>query len=216
MLKRKHFIYNPYFVFPLVFWVVGGSIALATQSRTELFANVNARHTPVLDTFMYYSTFMGQAEVIVPVLLGLMALPRFRNVLYFSTAALCNIAPLLVQQALKSYFNEPRPLKFYNMADWIHHSPDWPTLYERSFPSGHSAGAFSFFCFLSLILPARYRALGLVFFSLALLVCYSRMYLAAHFFADTYSGSIIGATTTLAMFALMNYYKGHLFKGKLT
>jgi len=87
---------------------------------------------------------------------------------------------------------------------------------ERICVMGHSTGAFSFFCFLSLILTARYKAFGLLFFLLALSVCYSRMYLAAHFFDDVYAGSILGTTLTMLMFSIMNQYKSKFFKKNLT
>jgi undecaprenyl-diphosphatase len=61
------------------------------------------------------------------------------------------------------------------------------------------------------MLPARYRPLGLLFFMLALLVCYSRIYLAAHFFGDTYAGSLIGGFLTLLIFNVLNHYKSTLF-----
>jgi membrane-associated phospholipid phosphatase len=89
----------------------------------------------------------------------------------------------------------------------MHYRPEWPVLLERSFPSGHSEGAFSFLCFLSLLLPYRYNKLGILFFLLALTVCYSRIYLAAHFFEDVYAGSIIGTVATTLIFSFMVRYK---------
>ena len=155
---------------------------------------------------------MGQAEVVIPVLLLLMLIPRFRNWWYFATAALCNLIPFFIQQALKTIFDRPRPRLLYYDRTWMHYLPEWPVYLSRSFPSGHSAGAFSLFCFLSLLLPQRHRVFGLLFFMLALLVCYSRIYLAAHFFADVYAGSIVGAVFTTFVFAIMNKYKGVFYK----
>jgi membrane-associated phospholipid phosphatase len=42
------------------------------------------------------------------------------------------------------------------------------------------------------------------------MVGYSRMYVAAHFFADVYVGSILGVSFTLLVIALMRRYE-HLF-----
>jgi len=145
------------------------------------------------------------------VLLGLLLLRRFRNWWYFFTALLCNIIPFFIQQALKTLCDSPRPFKYFHYGTWIHHLYKWPYLTDRSFPSGHSAGAFSLFCFLAFLLPARYRAAGFFFFLLALSVCYSRLYLAAHFFADVYAGSIIGTVITTLMFFVMNKYKDAFF-----
>jgi membrane-associated phospholipid phosphatase len=72
-------------------------------------------------------------------------------------------------------------------------------LLRHSFPSGHTCAAFSLFTFLSLLASARYQPLGLLFFILAALVGYTRMYLAAHFFADVYAGSILGTIGTILL-----------------
>ena len=186
-------------------------------SKKELFMAVNGSNGPFLDKIMYPVTHLGQPEVIIPTLLLIIAIPRFRNWWYILTAIVCNITPLLTQQIMKQIFYHPRPLKYYQHADWIHFiKSDWPELTgNNSFPSGHSQGAFSFFCFLTLLLPSKYRMAGSVFFLLALSVCYSRLYLAAHFFEDVYTGSIIGVITTTVLFSIMSQYKTKLGGEKL-
>ena len=169
----------------------------------SLYHAINTSYNGALDEVMYYRTWLGQGSVIVPALALIMLIPAFRNLWYFFTALLCNIIPFFLEQILKSVFNAPRPhLLFYDRL-WMHYLPKWPYLLERSFPSGHSEGAFSFFCFLSLLLPPRYSKMGFLFFVLALAVCYSRIYLAAHFFEDVYAGSIIGAVATTLIFSYM-------------
>lgn len=173
---------------------------------------VNMRHTPFRDAVMYYASMMGEGSVITVVLLVLMGISTFRNWWYFITALLCNVVPALVIQILKRIYEAPRPLRYFNDAAWIHIGMDWPRLYHNSFPSGHSTGAFSFFCFLACFLPRRYRFVGVIFFLLALLVAFSRIYLAAHFFSDIYVGSIMGTCLALLMLTVMNYYRPRFFK----
>lgn len=212
MQNKFRIIYNPWFHALVLLWVIVGGTLLLTYSKQQLFVAVNGAYTPFLDKIMYPVTHLGQPEVIVPTLLLLIGVKKFRNWWYIITAISCNILPLLTQQIMKQIFYHPRPLKFYQHADWIHFiKSDWPELTgNNSFPSGHSQGAFSFFCFLTLLLPAKYRMAGVIFFLLALSVCYSRMYLAAHFFEDVYTGSIIGAVTTTIMFSFLLRYKGRL------
>jgi membrane-associated phospholipid phosphatase len=159
---------------------------------------------------------MGQPEIIIPVIFLIMAFQAYRNWWYITTAFMCNVTPLIVLRLLKSFFDAPRPINFFKNAPWIHTSPDWPVFLHLSFPSGHSQGAFSFFCFLSLLLPPSLRGFGFLFFLMAMAVCYSRVYLAAHFFADIYVGSIIGLVITSVMYAIMQKGKPRFFKEKNT
>jgi membrane-associated phospholipid phosphatase len=184
-------------------WVLVGGVLLLCFNKTQLFAPVNMYHNGMADVLMYYITFMGQPEVIIPGLLALMLVPQFRTKWYFIIALTSNIAPFFMQQIIKRMFHAPRPLTYFHRAAWLHHLPNWPELLRDSFPSGHSQGAFSFFCFLSLLLPKKYRWVGIMLFILAISVCYSRMYLAAHFFKDVYVGSIIGGVTTTILYSLM-------------
>ena len=191
--------------------IVGG-VLLIIFSRRDLFYAINTNYSDTANEIMYYMTFLGQGEVIVPVLLFLFIFPKFRNWQYFFTALCCNLVPFLIQQGLKTLFDHPRPRRlYYYELERMHYLPQWPELLERSFPSGHSQGAFSFFCFLSLLLPSRYNKLGLLFFIMALTVCYSRIYLTAHFFEDVYVGSILGAGLTTIIYAVIDKYKSYLF-----
>ena len=189
---------------------MAGSVLLASYTNKDIFFAINTHYNDTADTIMYYTSMIGEGEIIVLVLLALLSLPRFRNWWYFLTALFCNIIPFFIEQLLKRVFNSPRPLIYLHNADWIHYVNKWPYLTERSFPSGHSAGAFSFFCFLSLLLPVKYRFLGLLFFLLAIAVCYSRIYLTAHFFSDVYAGSILGTVITTFIFFIMTKYKNSL------
>jgi len=214
LLKKSPISYNPYFLLPFLVWVIAGGILLFAFSRQVLFFSVNTHYSDIADWFMYYATWLGQAEIIVPILFVLMLIPRFRNWWYFTTALLCNVVPFLVQHFIKEWLNHPRPRLLFRGIPGMHYLPQWPELLHTSFPSGHSEGAFSFFCFLSLILTTRYRKAGILFFLLALTVCYSRIYLTAHFFDDVYVGSIIGTLGTMLVFSIMEKYKGSFFKKK--
>jgi membrane-associated phospholipid phosphatase len=184
-----------------------GAILLLTYTRHELFFAINGNYSDIGDKLMYYTTFLGQGEVIVPALLLMMIVPKFMNWQYFATAACCNLIPFAIQQGLKTIFSHPRPqLLYYSEVDKMHFLHEWPVMLTRSFPSGHSQGAFSFFCFLSLLLPKRYNKLGIIFFFMALAVCYSRIYLTAHFVDDVYSGSLLGTLLTTIIFSIADRY----------
>jgi hypothetical protein len=161
---------------------------------------------------MPYITSMGEALFIIVVLTALMVFKeRNRNLWYFIAATLSGVLPAVISQLIKSAESAPRPLKVLDKVSWIHILPEWPRLMERSFPSGHTTGAFSLFCFIALILPYKSRWYGALFFTLALSVAYSRMYLAAHFFVDVYAGSILGAGFSLLVVTVMNTCSHYFF-----
>ncbi len=70
----------------------------------------------------------------------------------------------------------------------------------NSFPSGHALSAFAlFFC---LLFVSRSHFLKVLFFVLALLAAYSRVYLSQHWLIDIYVGSIIGFCFSLLFYVL--------------
>ena len=58
--------------------------------------------------------------------------------------------------------------------------------------------------FLLFSIFVKNRFLSFLFFVMALMVGYSRMYLGQHFFADVYGGAIIGTFLTLIIYYLLN------------
>lgn len=192
---------------------MAGAVLLLTYDRKVLFATVNAHHTPTLDTIMLALTNLGNGTFISIILLLLLAVRSLRNWWYFVAAVACNALPALIVQVVKGIVNAPRPLEYFKLdASWIHINESWPHLYHHSFPSGHSAGAFSLFSFLAMLLPKKYAPWGAVFFLVALLVAYTRPYLAAHFYADIYVGSLLGTACTLVFMALMRHYQSRFFR----
>jgi membrane-associated phospholipid phosphatase len=70
----------------------------------------------------------------------------------------------------------------------------------NSFPSGHALSAFAlFFC---LLFVSRSHFLKILFFILALLAAYSRVYLSQHWLIDIYVGSIIGFLFSLLFYSV--------------
>lgn len=194
--------FNLYFILPFILWVIIGGALLLQYDQQTLFAFFNTHHSSIMDGIMYQITWIGEGTLSAIVLLSLLAVGSLRNWWYLALAIVCNIVPsLVITQLLKRSFDAPRPLNIFKGATWVHHEANWPMLYEHSFPSGHTCAAFSLFALLAMLLNKRYKAWGLIFFILAILVGYSRMYLAAHFFLDVYVGSIIGS-----LFVILSIY----------
>ncbi|WP_162902800.1 phosphatase PAP2 family protein [Taibaiella koreensis] len=196
-----------YFILLFMIWLLLGCMLLLWEQERWVYRTINGHYSPLGDTLFPWITHIGEGPVIITILLLLLLIPRLRTWKFTLALMVCNLSPFLLTQAIKGLVNAPRPLKYFAEAAWIHRVPGQPLNYDFSFPSGHSEGSFAFLCFLSLLLPARYRYLGAVFFLIALSVVYSRMYLSQHFYADVYTGSVIGTLCCLISFAIINPFK---------
>lgn len=184
---------NPFFMFPFLIWCIGGSILLWVAKADALFFWVNAHNTAWADTLFPMCTLLGEFGGIITLGVLLMLLfPLYRNPAFFITAVLGTVFPAIVSQLIKHSVAAPRPMQVFRDHSLIHRLEDWQLLYQNSFPSGHTTGAFAFMTVVAFWLPGKYRAWGLLCFLLAFAAAYSRVYLTAHFFADVYAGSIIG------------------------
>lgn len=203
------------FILLFLIWLVAGGLLLGWEQERWVYLAINKQHTTWGDLLFPYITHIGEGTVIIVCLLLLLLVRRFRTWKFALAMVLCNISPFLLTQAIKGIVNAPRPLKYFQEAAWINRVTGQPANYDFSFPSGHSEGSFAFLCFLSLLLPGRYRLLGAVFFFMALSVAYSRMYLSQHFYADVYTGSVIGTLCCLISFALINPFKQEQMVNKM-
>ncbi len=161
----------------------------------------NSFYSGFLDDLMPIYTYLGDGLIFVafiPVFLRFQK--RAMIALLFSA-----LMTLVFSAALKSYFNEPRPLRYFEE----NHLPELRTVpgvkphYNRSFPSGHTTAAFAAWGVLAFFL--KRKDLQLLFFLIALGVAYSRIYLGHHFLRDVGAGSILGAF--IAMTAIYLSYK---------
>ena len=123
----------------------------------------------------------------------------YSGLFLFSTVA----ASGLTADLIKYIGGRARPKLYFSDHlfgfDFFHWEYAW-----TSFPSGHSATAFSVAMFLSMLYP-RWRFV--IFFS-ALLIAFSRIFLSQHYISDVIAGSFLGIVSTVLLY-------NHSFKSKL-
>jgi membrane-associated phospholipid phosphatase len=196
-----------FFLLPFFMWVVAGGVLLLMYPAAELFFAINSRHCTAADLFFPLITHMGEFVGILSFGLLLMLFFRpYRSLTFFVCAVLGTLIPSLLSQLVKHIVNAPRPMSFFAGSADLHHLPSWQLLYQNSFPSGHATGAFAFMAVVAFHLPVKFRGLGFLCFLLAFFAAYSRVYLTAHFFADIYSGSIIGTLAALTVCGTYMFY----------
>ncbi|MDD2950897.1 MAG: phosphatase PAP2 family protein [Sulfuricurvum sp.] len=128
---------------------------------------------PLLGTFLFYLIYRKSDKHFAR-----------KNLYIFSTVAISG----LIVDIVKVIAGRMRPELFFENQQYGFSGFKFESAFY-SFPSGHSATAFSFFIALALLNP-KYKPL---FIALALLIVLSRIILLQHYLSDVAIGSAIGA-----------------------
>ena len=192
---------NRWFFIGFFLFVLASFFVLVYYSKPNGFYVLNPYHSPVTDTFFIYFTYAGDGFFCVAIALLLFLFrKRFLALMVFSSYAISGI----VAQVLKSFIVEARPAVFLKDSAYQYFI-EHVTLHNfHAFPSGHTASAFALAGVLSF--AVKDKNYSMLFLAGAILVGYSRIYLAQHFIDDVLAGAIIGLLS--AVFC-------RLFLGKL-
>jgi len=189
---------KPYFfTLLLIYWLFGG-ILLATFSKKEIHWALNGIHTSFGDMIFPWLTHLGEEWVYIAIALIFIIKKKYRELIATAIALVLQI--ILVQGAKHLLFPEqPRPKTFFEGIAQLNFVEGVEVHGYLSFPSGHTATAFSAFCLIALF--HKHALWQWVAFIACLSVAMSRMYLQQHFFMDTFAGSMIGM-----LCSLLGYY----------
>lgn len=170
-------------------------------SKTSSFIAANPWHTPALDSFFTYYTYLGDGLFAVLVVAVFFI---FRKIDLGIKLLLSFLLSGLLAQLLKKLFHMPRPMACIDGHAYTHFINGVTHSGMTSFPSGHATTAFALAATLAFSLNCRIRAF--VLFLLATGVIYSRVYLGQHFVMDVLAGTILGVLTALLVEYLYFHY----------
>lgn len=206
LLKKNAAFFIPYLIF-----LFAGGIVLSLWSKTAIHLYINNYHNPAADFFFRIWTNIGLGIMIVPVAL-ILAFVRSR---YMLVSVIGFLLTVIINDSLKAIFHAARPMAvFTQLHQSIYLVPNVEMYSADSFPSGHTATGFCMFCLLALYTKNNF--LKTIYFIIALLIAYSRMYLSEHFLRDVYAASIIGVACALITYKwVMNARIFYKFAEKL-
>lgn len=139
-------------------------------------------------------TWLGEAGAAAILLaLILLIIPKTRWAGVAVVAALV-LDIILVNLALKTAVNRPRPWTEWEEIKYFYQSAGVRMPHDTSFPSGHTAACFA----AAVALTFRYRAKAIPALVVAALVALSRIYLCVHFPTDVLGGVIAGTVCGVA------------------
>jgi membrane-associated phospholipid phosphatase len=178
-------------------FLISSVIFLFNKDAANLYlAQIN---NPILDELFYYSTIMGEALFIAPVIFILIISNIGRGIFLIFNTTLAT----LITAILKLLFNEGRPMTYIQDFEMVSQHAFWEIHSSLSFPSGHTTAAFALF--ISLGILSKNRLLILFYIILAIIVGTSRIYLFQHFFIDVFFGALIGSLISLTSFHFFYY-----------
>ncbi|MBN2662215.1 MAG: phosphatase PAP2 family protein [Bacteroidales bacterium] len=198
-----------YFLSFTTIYIIVSGLLLVFFSKPEIAIAINKFNSPFCDVFFKNITHLGTGYLLIPILIILLITNQKRAVII---SILSSILTLFIAGGLKRITYSERPARFFensNITDYNFHVVNGVDLhFLHSFPSGHTATAFLTF-FLAAIFLSPKKAYGqVIFFILAFLVAYSRMYLHQHFLIDNLAGAIIGVLTVfIADFIVSKKFK---------
>ncbi len=164
--------------------------------KNNLFLLLNNNYGTAANIFFIVFTYLGDG-IIWAILLFVFLKYNKQHIPLLITAF---VACTLLVQVCK-YIIIPdalRPVSVIQPTSLIHIIKGFEPHETASFPSGHTSAAFSFFLMACLLVQQKW--IIVVGFVYALLVGYSRVYLAQHFPFDVAAGMLVGiVSVTIAL-----------------
>jgi len=159
--------------------------------KNEAFLYLNANLGLLADKVFEYSSYLAEGWIWIPYFIVLVGLYK-KDTAFILMNFL--ISTLLTQFAKNFIFGTAmRPMASGLDATQIHSVPGVEIHTFNSFPSGHTATAFTLFILTTYLFPNKYAlSIGIVY---ALVCAYSRIYLAQHFPLDLAGGILVALLT---------------------
>lgn len=179
--------------------------------KEKLFLMLNLDLGKQADTFFKYFTNVGDGlfwllwALLIIIKKGKKYLP-----LLFASVIFSTLLTQISKQVI--YPDEPRPLQAITDQSQVHYVTGVTVHSINSFPSGHTATAFSFL--LLLVLFSQTNALLLLGFAAALLVAYSRIYLGQHFPLDVGAGMLVAVSTMILSVMVQRRFENKTLENK--
>jgi len=173
------------------FWAVVCAVLLPLVflEDGQIHVFFKSHRTPPLDAMMHFLTRMGGGWVLALGALVLFGIGWWWKDLKLKQVGVRGLLAMgvsgLLVQVIKHLVGRPRP----RLAD--RGIFEWGATFQRghdSFPSGHAISAFAMAAVLSCYFPAG----RWIWYSIAALVAFSRIYVGAHYASDVIFGAILG------------------------
>jgi len=180
-------------------FLIAGLILIIRCEKGEVLIWINENQSSFLDLFFKYWTYLGDGLAFAVLIFVSLMISYYRVI----TVVVAIISQTIVMQIFKKFlFNDTvRPKLFFEHFNDFHQVTGIDIHSYGSFPSGHTATAFTIAVLLSLFIKNSYATILLMI--MAILVGISRVYLLQHFFIDIYFGSIVGFLNGIFVFFLM-------------
>ncbi len=172
---------------------------LLSYSKGDGHLLLNPFHNKFLDYIFRGATILGDGIFIISLAVLLWLLKK--KYLAFMIVAGYVISGIPVQ-IIKTFINSPRPAIFLKSINYSHFVEGVTLHNYNSFPSGHTASAFSLAVILSIYVKNKW--FSVIFLLFAMIVSYSRIYLSQHFLEDVSVGSIIGVLSGIAAYLFLD------------
>jgi len=190
-------------------YLVFTALLIAVTNHGDVVLWINARHTVQGDFFFKYWTFLGDGVLLGAVALYFLCTHLFRFYFMLIAIALQTVLVHIFKQWL--YAGEPRPKVFFSeIADQLNYVEGVTTRGYDSFPSGHTASAFTLAFVLIWVVRKPWQRV--LFLSAAILVGVSRIYILQHFARDVFFGSVFGIIAVILAWFII---KGKAWSPKL-
>jgi membrane-associated phospholipid phosphatase len=196
--NRKH-----YFSLVMIFFL-SSFFALLVFGKTVCSFPLEAYHSFWLNVFFINFTFIGDG-IFVLCLIALVYF-YFKNKKLAFTLLYSFLVSGIAVQIIKNLAGASTPRLFFEAGQYLNFLNAVTPANNASFPSGHTATVFAIATVLVLMLKNKNWQIPIFF--VAVLVGYTRIYLAQHFLIDVIIGAFIGTVSGVLSYHLVIHAKG--------